>query len=394
MRESVFQVTASSIFSYFAIGFFILSAQGLSKEPSQDITIGKKVVISSKILGEDRPLFISIPQGYHLGGNAYPVLYILDGGGSFLFATSVTDFMARNGLIPSMIVVAIPNTNRNRDFTPTVEKDRENSGGAPKFLEFMEKELIPFVENNYHTQSYRILSGHSLCGMFSIYTMAVKPELFNATIAMSPYLMYDNETVIETASNGIDKKSLNGKSLFITLGNEPNYNASLNRFTKLLKKQTSKEFSWKFERMNAEGHGSIPLKSLYAGLEFIFDDWKLKGEVFNAGLSAIERHYQNINKKYGYSIEIPEPILNRLGYQYLQNSNIKEAVKVFMENVKRYPLSANVYDSLGEALEKQGKSKEALKNYQKAVELGEKTQSPNLKVFRQNADRLIIKKES
>jgi len=42
---------------------------------------------------------------------------------------------------------------------------------------------------------------------------------------------------------------------------------------------------------------------------------------------------------------------------------------MFRRNVKDYPRSWNVYDSLGEALAKQGNRKEALASYQKALSL-------------------------
>jgi tetratricopeptide (TPR) repeat protein len=64
-----------------------------------------------------------------------------------------------------------------------------------------------------------------------------------------------------------------------------------------------------------------------------------------------------------------EADLNTLGYQYLNNGKMKEAIEVFEKNVKEHPDSWNAYDSLAEALEKSGDTKGAIKNYEKALSL-------------------------
>lgn len=61
--------------------------------------------------------------------------------------------------------------------------------------------------------------------------------------------------------------------------------------------------------------------------------------------------------------------MNALGYRYLQNEKVNEAIELFKLNVIAYPNSANVYDSLGEAYLKGGQKDLALKNYEKALEL-------------------------
>lgn len=80
--------------------------------------------------------------------------------------------------------------------------------------------------------------------------------------------------------------------------------------------------------------------------------------------------------------------INQMGYYFLQNlERQKAAVVIFKANTKLYPESANVYDSYAEGLMMTGKKKEAVKYYQKAVQLGEKNQSPNLELFKENLNR-------
>lgn len=62
-----------------------------------------------------------------------------------------------------------------------------------------------------------------------------------------------------------------------------------------------------------------------------------------------------------------ETQLNAYGYQLMGQGKLKEAIDIFKENVKRYPESWNVYDSLAEAQEKSGDNKAAVNNYKSAL---------------------------
>lgn len=64
-----------------------------------------------------------------------------------------------------------------------------------------------------------------------------------------------------------------------------------------------------------------------------------------------------------------EADVNVLGYQYLGERKVDEAIALFRQNVRDYPRSWNVYDSLAEALAVKGEKKDALANYQKALDL-------------------------
>ena len=121
---------------------------------------------------------------------------------------------------------------------------------------------------------------------------------------------------------------------------------------------------------------------------FIYSDWKLDPEVFKEGLAAIDKHYKKVSKKYDYEIAAPENTINQLGYTYLANNDFDDAIAVFKENVERFPKSANVYDSLGEAYEKAGQDDLAESNYKKAVEIATKKEHPNLNIYKKNLERV------
>ena len=121
--------------------------------------------------------------------------------------------------------------------------------------------------------------------------------------------------------------------------------------------------------------------------ESIFSDWELTPEVFLKGLKNIDKHYSSLSKQFDFEITTPEAVINILGYTHLNKGDNKKAVEIFQENVKRYPMSANVYDSLGDAFEKSGDNELALANYKIAVELGKKSSHQFLNTFEKNLER-------
>ena len=368
------------------IALLIISAFSFGQEMTSNIVLGQTIAIETKVLNETREVFVYTPDGYDDGNESFPVLYVLDGESKFFIATAIANFLATNQRIPRTIVVGIPNVARNRDFTPAVEP-QPTIGGADNFIKFLDEELMDFVDNKYRTQDFNVLFGHSLCGMFSVYTLFNNPELFDAYISASPALMYDDEYVIKNVEKILNDTSHFTNQIYISIGNEPAYYNSLDKLSSLLTTNES-GVNWILEKYENEDHGSIPFRTISDGLGYIFSDWQLTNEIAMNGVDAIKLHFLNRSKKYGFTSQITEVILNTIGYQLLQAEEIEKSIEVFKYNIELYPNSANVYDSLGDAFDAQGKKKKALKNYKKAVTIGEITNDVNLQAFKNNVERL------
>src|SRR6516164_5611055 len=338
-----------------------------------------RIVIDSKVLGEQRVALVRTPAGYNHGKEHYPVLYMTDGAAQLTHTAATIEFLARNGRMPEMIVVAINNTDRTRDLTPTTPKATADksipqppgqTGGADKFLTFIETELIPQVEKTYRTQPYRVFAGHSLGGLLAVHAFATKNDLFNAYIAVSPSLWWDNQFAVRETEEFLKARKDLNRSLFITLGNEQGgMRAGFDRAKELLGRQQLKDFVWDTLLMEDEDHGTVVLRSHYFGLKKIFDGWQPSPKIAAGGAQAIEEHFAKLSAKYKYTILPPELLMNQLGYQLLGGGKKDEAIAVFRSNVTRFPNSANVYDSLAEAYEKTGQLDLAQPNYERAAAL-------------------------
>ena len=204
---------------------------------SNDIVIGKIESIHSKILNEERKIWVHVPEENSddvSQKKGYPVVYLLDGGDHFYQVVGMTKRLNRVGLCPKMIVVGIPNTtkntgaNRTRDLTPTkVKSDHPfvdesmaaNSGGGENFMSFIEKELMPFINSKYKTLPYSMFIGHSLGGLTVMNTLIENPELFSSYVAIDPSMWYNDQRLLNKIKKEKFDKKYKNKALFLGIAN-------------------------------------------------------------------------------------------------------------------------------------------------------------------------------
>jgi uncharacterized protein len=379
--------------------FVLLFAVPLLGQTAGDVST--RVTIESKILGEERTLWLRLPASYGRAGAHYPTLYLTDGDAQMLHTVSTVAFLERQGRIPEMIVVGVNNTDRTRDLTPSaaslprpdgVPRQFPTAGGAGNFLAFFEKELIPWVEANYRTHPFRVFAGHSFGGLFAVNALATRPELFRGLIAASPSLQWDEDLVIvKTASLFASRKSL-PVTIHVTAGAEAdNLVSSVRRFERLARRKAPKDFRISTGYHDDEDHGSITLRTLYEGLRSIFADWRPPTDEagrMRLSLGQLVDHYDAVSARLGYKVAPPEGLVNQIGYQYLTAGRFDEAIGAFRMNVENHPESANVHDSLGEAYERRGDLDSARELYALAVEKSAGRNDPNEGAFRENLARV------
>ena len=382
---------------------FLLSALPLVAPPGltaqidgEPIVIGEAFTLQSDILGEDRAVLVHRPNGYDQSEQVYPVLYLLDGDAHFHHTTGIIDFLSRDGQIPQMLVVALPNTDRTRDLTPKTSTDTANNfptaGGADKFLAFLTEELAPFIEAHYRTAPFRVLVGHSFGGLFAVHALLSQPENFDAYVAISPSLWWNDASPVAEAKAFFAREGDSDRFLFLSMGDEGG--AMLSKAWELaavLEENAPVTFDWEFALMDDETHGSIPHRSTYRALERLYRDWQItdfERLAQQGGLEAFDAHYAALSQRFGYPVITPENTVNRLGYWHLGQEQIDQAISVFKRNVAVYPESANVYDSLGDGYDAAGQLELARQNYAKAVKLAEATSHPALEVYRNNLARI------
>tara|TARA_R110002096_G_scaffold416576_3_gene619622 strand:+ start:63629 stop:64813 length:1185 start_codon:yes stop_codon:yes gene_type:complete len=364
--------------------FYVLGSLSISAQDTPtDINIGTIHSLHSNVLNEDRPYWLSLPANFD-PEKPYPVIYMTDGDLSFHFASGMLKQLAATGKIPDIILVSIPNTDRNRDLTPThTEVDSQGkqqsflktTGGGDNFIEFIKTELSSRIEENYTTSKFRIYIGHSFGGLLVTHAFLEHSDFFNAFLAIDPSLWWDDRVMNRNLLEKISQKRSHNSTYYMSSANNDNPlgNTMLEpqmQFMDSLTRWDTDTLNVKREYFSNDNHGSVDLISVYNGLQFIFDKYKLDFEKAVEDPNYLDEHFSNFSKRIGYNFSPGENVINRLAYTYLFVKKDKDkALDLFIQNTQNYPDSSNTYDSLSDAYKEIGNNEMVIKNLEKAIEL-------------------------
>ncbi|WGF91690.1 alpha/beta hydrolase-fold protein [Aequorivita marisscotiae] len=391
------------------IGISFIFLQVVNSQTDHNISFLQKVgtldSIYSESLKEYRKIYVQLPANFNAREKEkYPVVYILDGEVLLPTVNNVQEFYS-GGFTPDMVLIGISNDkNRMRDLTTSKVTEmygmpfEQENGDAANFSNFLETELIPFVENKYPVTNFRTLIGHSYGGLFTLFSLVHHPHLFSNYIAIDPSLDWDNQKLFTEAQSMLATKDYKGKSLFMSLNGQLNmqdptvtidnvmqdtsdftfFPRSNIAFSNIVKqnKQNGLALEWKFYPRDL--HGTIAFPSIMDGLISVFRWYQMENtskfnspETSKKELSEIIKYRAKKLKTYfKYSVPpYPEDLLNMLGNMSLDMEQPEKAKMFFDFDIEFYPNSPNAYDSMADYYERTDDYKNALKFVTKAYEI-------------------------
>ncbi|NAS31466.1 alpha/beta hydrolase [Flavobacteriaceae bacterium R38] len=354
------------------------------------LTVGFNHIFKSEILNENRPIIISLPEGYSDSDASYPVLYLTDGLQNIWHTIGTVEVLTRTGNIPPIIVVGIESVNRIRDFTITASENNSESGGGKKFLRFIEEELVPYINTNYRTNSFKALEGHSLGGLFTTATLIEKPDLFDAYIIMSPSYWWNDQEIISKGKEFFLANPTIEKALFFGVGTyESGMREFLKSFIDMIEEMKPSKLRYEHREMEKEGHMSSPLLSNYYGLKFIFSDMKFSKELYaNFDDKDFIDHEERVMTKYGESAKQSGENYVNLAFLLIEKENFSGAITVLKRSIEAYPFDVNLVNLLANVYERNKDIQSAVKTYEKAIEISKEYNYNREEEFQEQIDRL------
>lgn len=254
------------------------------------------VEIKNELTNRNHELIIFLPGSYESSPyKHYPVLYFMDAYWDMPLLYAIHGQLVWDNAIPEMIMVGFsypgdnPNYNdlRERDLTPTkLSNTNSNSGDGPKFLEFIESIVVPKIETDYRAdKNERALAGTSLGGLFTLYAMYEKPDLFKRFIAISPAVDFDKRYLFKLDSAFVENNKSLPVRLFLSQGGVEYgpFRQPIVEFQEKINKRDYKDFFLLNYTIEGERHSGVKSDGYSRGLRWIFKD------IAPAGPGGLER---------------------------------------------------------------------------------------------------------
>ncbi|MBK8520436.1 MAG: alpha/beta hydrolase [Chitinophagaceae bacterium] len=255
----------------------LFCALAVNAQTTKPFSIGEIKTINSKILAENRTLNIYLPDEYN-SKERYPVIYLLDGSANedFLHIVGLVQFYNMTFKMPKTIIVGIANVDRKRDFThqtknAELKKNYPTTGGSAKFIDFIEKELQPYIKSNYKTNDSTYLIGQSLGGLVATEILLKKPQLFSNFIIVSPSLWWDDESLLKQAPVLLTGHSDIKKWVYVSVGAEgKEMEDGAAGLVKAMKNSGKKNMKTDFVPLLKENHATILHNSIYEAFNILY----------------------------------------------------------------------------------------------------------------------------
>ncbi|MDN3380659.1 MULTISPECIES: alpha/beta hydrolase-fold protein [unclassified Pseudoalteromonas] len=379
--------------------FYIFSSQSALAQPNtkqQTVDYSQHThTFKSTVLNEERSVVVQLPKSYQTNPDkVYPVIYRLDGAGNIPLASAVIERLQNDNRAPEVIIVAIENTSRLRDMYPTVNKEPQGpvgeGGGAAKFLAFFEQELIPLVNKNYRTHDYKVIAGASAGGVFSLYALQAKPELFQAHIAYSPAVWWNYGASVKNTKSFLAKSKDLNNYVYINIGEEAGIMRE--RYDDLQQSLQSNKLAYlRFfsDAFAGVSHNLTSVAGVFSAYHNLFLPKQMPISALTDDVASIDAYYQNLSQQWGEQISPPDRAVRSLGYNLTGSKQFTRAIEVFKYNLKNHPKSVDALSALSYGYEMQGDTRQALEQMESALAIADDSY-PYINYLKETKARLQV----
>ena len=333
----------------------------------------------SEKLNEDRKLKILLPKGYSDNDKkAYPIVLVLDADYMFELVAGNTDYYSYWEEIPEVIVVGVNQSETRFEDVMYSEQNSLPIENGAKFFEFLGMEVIPYIQNKYKTEPFKVVVGHGETANFINYYLLKEQPLFNAYITISPNLAPDMINYLGESIENITSKIF----YFLATSDDdvPQIKTASDALNGRLKDVKNENFNYNFQSFEGSGHYTLPSHAIPKALESIFLVFqpitkkeytetilKLEG----SPVDYLVEKYQTINDLFGINKQI---ILNdfkaiEAAIEKTKNYEYFEALSKLAK--KEHPNTMLGHYYLARFYEQTGEPKKAMRTYQAGYGLDE-----------------------
>lgn len=342
-----------------------------------------KLAFHSEVLNEAREILVRLPEGYLDDTEThYPVFFVTDADWNFDLIAATLDFHARWGRIPGFITVGAMNVNRNRDFVPRADPGYPFTGAGDRYLDHLNQELLPLIDENYRSSEHRVIFGHSFGGVMTLNQMLRDASVFEAHIAVGTSTWVADGVLFERTLALLDAQGSLDTFLFLSVG-EGDGGATVpegERYADLLAERAPESLEWSHAVFPAENHfTNVPI-SLHEGLRALFPFFDqaadLTQQVEREGASGVKRWFERKQDELGWRFVPQSMELGLAAIQMATSGSQAAATEVFDRLEARDPDRPETIAYRAIALGRTGRTEAAIEAIDRAIVLGERVDHP------------------
>jgi len=254
------------------------------KYPPHVIPNSELRVLPVTAAGRHYQLSIGLPGGYEKDTTKrYPVVFVTDAYWDFQKMEAIRGSLVYDKLVPPFILVGVGYAGENLNYdhlrqwelSPVELKGwgAPDSGHADQFLQTLEQEIIPFVEREYRVDSsHRVLAGSSLGGLFTLYSMYTRPNLFWGYIAAAPAVVVGDDWLLKYEEKFAQAHPALPVRLFVSGGGwePPDFLGGTLRMNERIETRKYAGLAYEFRLIQSERHSGMQLESYVRGIQFVF----------------------------------------------------------------------------------------------------------------------------
>lgn len=245
--------------------------------------------LHSPLTGKHHELIVGLPPSYDREPERrYPVIYLLDGYWDFNLVNTLMGGLIYDRVAPEIIVVGLsyggesPSYDRLRgdDYTPTRSHPAHSAqpfgGGGPRFLQLIEQNVLPAIEGRYRVdERQRILSGHSLGGLFTLYALFERPQLFASYLALSPAAVWDDRWLFARERTFREQHPRVERRVWLSVGDSewPHFTQACLAFFEQFRASSYAGMQLAVKIIEGDRHSGVKPESYNRALRFAFAEW-------------------------------------------------------------------------------------------------------------------------
>ena len=338
-------------------------------------TINKQ--LQSRYLNTTRDIKIELPQNYDPDSSLkHPVIVVFDGDYLFEPVSGQVHFQTYFEEMPESIIVGIVQGKERFYDSYFDEVTGMPFESGKRFYDFVQNELLPYIDNNYNTSKFRVAIGHDLMGNFINSYLFTDQPVFQAYINLSPDYKGAMTTNIPLRLGHLKNE------VFYYLATSDNDVKALHETIQLtnskLKALDTKKLSYYFDDLKEDTHYSLVTGALSKALDKIFEMFKpLDEKEINEKVRDYEgtlddyivNRYKRIEDYFGIIKPITEDEFTKIVAVAQDREDLESLQKIGKLANKLNPTSSFGTYYMALHAEKMGKTKKAVKLYESALAL-------------------------